>query len=467
MPEIRERVDELKSSPANVQPWWLQYLSLSTLLWLMLWFSINTGPGVLRSEPSGLTGHLHYLRTLFPFVVLLFAGYAMITKPRRGGKLLSGPVKLWLVYGAISLFACLMSPRPLDAAYWAIAYLCVFAAMKSFLQGKDVLGCTMHLNYLSWLITTVFLIVLLIAARDVLFIKSGWETTGYGVVVRMKEVGDMPMSRSSGMARFAAVPGVVSFVLLWRSGSWKRLFWTMLLISSGALIYLMQSRGAILGFGFALAFVMIFLGIRTRIIGVVMLLLFGLLLFTNVIPEENVENVLNHITRGQNMDELRELQGRTRTWEDGWEEIIKSPILGYGHLADRYLIGEHIHNTYLYALMTSGFYGAAAFAGGLIWAWVLFLRALKTGAADRLGQKVFLIQVGGILAFFSVRSIPEVCGAMFGVDLMVMLPILAYLGILDRQHKYWIKQQNRGKGYHSDQTSNQGYQKNALSIYRK
>jgi len=55
--------------------------------------------------------------------------------------------------------------------------------------------------------------------------------------------------------------------------------------------------------------------------------------------------------------------------------------------------------------------------------------------ADQLGQRVFLIQAGGVLAFFTVRSIPEVCGAMFGVDLMVMLPVLAYLGLLGQQEK--------------------------------
>ncbi len=459
MLEIKERFGGLKKPPANVQPYWRQYVSFSALLWIMIWFSINTGPWILRSVPTGLTGWLHYVRTLFPFIVILLAGYAMISRPRRGGRVLPGPVTLWLVYGTIALVACWMSPMPLDAAYWAIAYLCVFTVAKAFLQSGNMLINATHLNYLSWFITTAFLTVLLIVAREVLFVDSGWEMTSYGIVNRMKTVGDMPMSRSSGMARFAAVPGIISFTFIWHSGSWKRLFFISLFLSSGALIYLMQSRGAILGFGFAMSFVMIFLSVRTRIIGTVMLVLIGVLLFTNVLPEQIVDPILDHLTREQDMDQLRSFEGRTRAWETGWEEIMKSPIFGHGPQADRYLIGEHIHNTYLYALITTGFYGAAAFIGGLIWAWVLFLRALKTGAVDRLNQKVFLIQVGGILAFFSVRSIPEVCGAMFGVDLMVMLPILAYLGILDRQHKHWLKEHNSGKGPKSYQTFKHIYQK--------
>ena len=55
------------------------------------------------------------------------------------------------------------------------------------------------------------------------------------------------------------------------------------------------------------------------------------------------------------------------------------------------------------------------------------------GFAERFDQKMFLMQTGGILAFFTVRSIPEVCGAMFGVDLVVMVPAVAYLVVLDQQ----------------------------------
>jgi O-antigen ligase len=99
------------------------------------------------------------------------------------------------------------------------------------------------------------------------------------------------------------------------------------------------------------------------------------------------------------------------------------------------LIKEHVHNTYMYALISAGFAGTAAFVGGLAWAWIIFLRSMRRGIADRYGQRAFLIQAGGILAFFTVRSIPEVCGAMFGVDFMVMLPALAYLTILDQKGK--------------------------------
>jgi O-antigen ligase len=276
------------------------------------------------------------------------------------------------------------------------------------------------------------LAILVFLARDALFVDSRFGMTGYGIVNRVGTVADMSMSRSSGMARFAAVPGIVCFVLLWQSRGVLRFFYGVIFLLSGALIYLMQSRGAIFGLAFAIFFVMLFMGAKERRFGAIFLILLGLTLYADVIPERKIEQVTEHLT-GTRHEELETMTGRTRAWEKGWKKVPKSPVWGYGPQADRYLIKEHIHNTYMYALMSSGFAGAAAFAGGLVWAWVLFLRAIIRRVADRFGQRLFLIQAGGILAFFTVRSIPEVCGAMFGVDLMVMLPVLAYLAVLDQK----------------------------------
>ena len=351
-----------------------------------------------------------------------------------GKKIIKGPVKLWLIYGIISLGVCIISPEPIDAAYWAINFISVLAAATLFLQGENILAKTIQLNYLSWLVTALFLTILVFFARDVLFVdyRYGW-ITGYGIIHRMEGVANVAMSRSSGMARFAAVPGIVAFVFLLTGSGRKIVLWIILFVLSAGLIWAMQSRGAILGFAFAMAFVMLFLGPRSRLFGITGLILVSLLHFTDVIPDRAARYVKKHFYRGQNYEELITLTGRTLAWKKAWRQIKKSPIFGRGPQSDRYLIKTHVHNTYLYALLQSGMVGATAFVGGLVWAWVLFFRAILRKTADQLGQRVILIQTGGILAFFTVRSIPEVCGAMFGVDLMVMVPVLAYLGLLGQQ----------------------------------
>lgn len=421
------------------------FFSLPVLLWIMLWFSINTGPWVFTRTPTTFLGWLHYLRAAFPFVVLLVSGMLSFSSQETDVKIVYGPMKLWLVYGLIGLIACMISsPRPLSAAYWGIAYLSVFAATRFFLQGPDPLKKAITLNYLSWIITALFLAILVFMARDALFVDNRSGMTGYGIVGRVGTVADMAMSRSSGMARFAAVPAVASFVFIWQSRGIFRLFHGAVFLLSGALVYFMQSRGAIFGLAFALFFIMLFMGVRSRRLGALFLVLLGLVLYTGIIPEQRVEQVSEHITRGQDEEQFRSLTGRTRAWEKGWKQALKSPVWGWGPQADRYLIKEHVHNTYMYTLMSAGFAGAAAFAGGLLWAWVLFLRAIMRGFADRFDQRFFLIQAGGILAFFTVRSIPEVCGAMFGVDLMVMLPVLAYLVVLDQKGREFEERTDDG-----------------------
>jgi len=425
---------EIALHPVNRITSWVRYISFPALLWIVVWLGINTGPWVFKQTPSNLLDWLNYFRTIFPMAVLFIAFIIMAERGRFSNKATKGPVNLWLIYGLISLGVCIISPKPLDAAYWAMNYISVIAIVTVFLLAEDNLALAIQLNYLSWLVTALFLVILVFFARDTLFIdyRYGW-ITGYGIVGRMDNIGNMTMSRSSGMARFAAVPGIVAFIFLLTGSGLKRILWAIPFILSAALVWFMQSRGAILGFAFAMAFVMLFLGPRSRLFGLIGLITVGLLYFTDFIPDRAARYVKKHFYRGQTSDELMTLTGRTRAWKKAWRQIKKAPIFGRGPQSDRYLIKTHVHNTYLYALLQSGIVGAAAFTAGLVWAWILFFQAILRKTTDQLGQRVFLIQAGGVLAFFTVRSIPEVCGAMFGVDLMVMLPVLAYLGLLGQQ----------------------------------
>ncbi|MGC2064305.1 MAG: O-antigen ligase family protein [Thermodesulfovibrionales bacterium] len=407
------------------------FVYFPAIFWIMLWLSINTGPWVLRSEPEDITEWMHWARTLFQPLILLSSMFFLMLRHDRVK--LPGNARLWLHYGLIGLLASLLSPEPLDAAYWAIAYLSAFTAMMLYLREGELLKTALQLNYLTWVITLVFLSILVFVARDSLFIGSDAGLTGYGIEARMPTVVQMPMSRSSGMARFAAVPGIISFVLFWRAPKWQRIGWGGLFFYSAALIYLMQSRGAIFGLAFSLAFVMILLGKRTRVIGMILMVIFGAGLFADIFPKEIVDQVSEHLGRHQNREEIMSLTGRTRAWEQGMKVFWDSPIIGWGFQADRMLIKEHVHNTYLYALLTSGLVGGTLFLLGLVWTWGMFYRVLRSDTAERLNQKVPFIICGGILAFFTVRSIPEVSGSLFGVDFLIMLPAVAYIGILDAQ----------------------------------
>jgi len=403
-------------------------------MWLMLWLGINTGPWIFKKEPKHFIDWLHYIRTTFPFFVLPICTIAIIAKPLANPTRPNQPIRLWFFYGMLGLAACTVSPQPLNAAYWALSYLSVVVFCMYYNRSEAGLGSAVSLNHITWIITTGFLLLLLFYARADLFQDYRYGITGYGVTGRIQTIFNTAMSRSSGLARFGAVPGIVSLVFLMNCRGIFRIFWAVPFTGSAAMVYFMQSRGALIGFAFAV-FIIFLMRPKTRRAGVILLLALGISFFFNLIPERRFEQVTQHIIRGQDEEGLRTMTGRTYTWKKAWGKIKQSPFIGWGPQADRYLFKEHTHNAYLYAFLTSGIIGVIAFSGALIWVWILVFRILRHGIAEKLGHQIPFLQTSGILAFFMIRSIPEASGAMYGVDLMVMVPAMAYIGILGVQTK--------------------------------
>lgn len=417
----------------TADPSLLAWLSVPVVLWAMLWFGIDTGPWMLRRVPSGLLEWAHFIRTLFPFIVL--GALCTLPRIRRDLPPISGPLVLWLVYGLIALLASVISsPRPLpDALYWAGVYLAVFAGLIVCLADGDPLTRARQLNHLSWLITTAFLIVLVFLAREYL---ADAATSAYGIRrgVGETEVG-VAVPRSTGAARFAAVPGILGFTLLLAArGPWWRGLGLAAFIAAAFLIYLFQARTVTFGFGAAIALVMIFYSAGTRTAGFVIGTGFACLLLSELIPQEQLDRFLQQIFRGDpHAESVRTFGGRLRPWENALHESWNSPIWGFGHQSDRVLLGELSHNTFIYALMAGGYIGATLFLVGLMWAWRLFFRIRAHAARLSRIDHVMTIQAGAILLFFTLRSVTELSGVSFSVDTMLLVPIVAYFTLLDRE----------------------------------
>ncbi len=95
----------------------------------------------------------------------------------------------------------------------------------------------------------------------------------YGVMSSVGgSVGGMAMSRSSGMGRFASVPAIVAFVMLWHRACGAAI-WAPLFAATCVLVYMMQSRGAIFSLAFALVVVSYVLGLRARLAAIAMMIL--------------------------------------------------------------------------------------------------------------------------------------------------------------------------------------------------
>jgi len=426
---------------------------LPLLFWIGLWFSINTGPWVLRQSPTTLIGWIHYARTVFPLIILVLAGAGLMLFAGRGkGKLWKqlGPVKLWLIYGFISFFACVSSPEPWRAAWWSASYLAVFPILLFSMDARDPLGSLVRLNRLNFMVACFFFFVMLVIVRDALFVGSGLDISSYGVIDRAPTVGGAPISRSSGLARFGAIVGLLSFVYFHRASGLRKVFWGSGVVLATIFLYILQSRGAAVGYVISITFLLGIMSFeRKRVLLIPIAILFIVTIFANRIPFEKIKE---HLTRGEDFVKLETLGGRTSTWQRAWPVIHQSPIWGWGMQADRYLLlhFEHVHNTYLYTLLTTGILGTTAFVTGLAWAWLLLFRGLKGVLLTRSPPSdPFVYESTAILMLFTVRSIPEVCGAMFSVDFMLMLPVIAYLSLLNRNRYQRVKLHDESQYYDS------------------
>jgi len=395
-------------------------------LWVALWFSINTGPWVLLEGPKSGLEWLHAVRAFFPQLVLLLAcAYVSVSGGAKAFAALPASIKLWLFFGLVGLLACSMSPSPLRAAYWSLAYLGAIAGVAAYLGSGDRLEKAVQLNYLSWVLTTVFLLTMVFFAREALFADPN---SGYSVIGRKPEIMDMPMSRATGLARFAAVPAIVGLgYALCRRGAVRMLGGLLFTVSFAAFIYYLQARGSIVGFAGAAIVVMLLAGVRGKAFLAGLALAAICCWAAQAVPE----GVWSHVTRGDTTwAQLSTFSGRVNTWQQGWEVFVNSPVIGQGPQAGRMVGVGEIHNTWLSALLQSGTVGALALLVGLLLAWKDAYTVARRRIARDLGQQILLAQAGGILAFFTLRGMVEQCGSLFNVDLLVMLPAMAYVGLL-------------------------------------
>lgn len=409
---------------------WRAYLCLPAALWLLLWCGIDTGPWNLESIPGTARGWSAAIRALLPLSCI---GILILRIVRSRGRLnaMPAPLRWWAGYGFIGTIASgALSPAPVQALYFGGAYLAAIGVAAAYLSDGDGLDRAARLNHVTWGVATGILAILCLVARDALresVVGGSWST--YDVMNRVGgQVWDMPMSRSTGFARFAAVPAIVAFVWVWRGRALRiRIACAALFLGSVLLVYLMQARGTNAGLVFGLAAATFAMGRRSRAAG---LLFVGIGIFAvavEILPPAAVGRFAAHLTREQSGPELLDMSGRLGIWEDSVQLIMNSPFIGHGFQADRVLGIGHVHNTLLYVLLTSGLLGCAAFVAGIASAWVAAVRAIWKGLVQNGSETVHFAQSLGILAYFTARSIPEVSGGLYSVDLLVMIPVMAYL----------------------------------------
>ncbi len=400
-------------------------------LWVCLWINLNSGFWNIQM-PSDVNEWQLMIRAVLPFVVLPAA--ALMLLGRRNRNLgWSDPSFLLMMYGALAALASAFSPEPRWSLYWSITFLATILAAWAFADRRGLTVSSRQLLQLTWIAT--FIVAALIA-REASHAIFGHALSGYRAVA--KEVDNQ--SRSSGVARWAAVPGLVCLV---RAYHHRRPVLIAMYFGFAAIaffiVYRMQSRGAIFGVIAALLFALVICSrMRRYALPFAVLTMAGFLLLDS--PATVSEQVTSYLERGQSREEFLSMTGRTRAYQKGMVAFEEAPILGRGQWADRLIFKEHVHNSYLQALLNAGVLGGLPYFASWISGWFLFFHLHKRSGnlspADRLG----LLEAGTVMMFFTVRSIPETTTASFSVDLLVMVAVYVYLESL-MLHSRTVRQQ--------------------------
>ena len=89
-----------------------------------------------------------------------------------------------------------------------------------------------------------------------------------------------------------------------------------------------------------------------------------------------------------------------------------------------------MHNAFMHALVQTGTLGTLAFVASLILGWALLTKAMFSLGRYSAAHKSLIVQAGGILMFLTFRGSVESSGAFFGVDLLLLAPMLLYLHVV-------------------------------------
>ena len=398
-------------------------------LWLMLWAGYNTSfERLLEPDfPRNALDLFHGYRALFPMLAGWLAGLMLVVKGTRAGRTLAGPLGLLALYALIGIISSLLlSSQPLTAVYWACQYASVILVLWASLSEVDPLPCLSRLIKLNWIIVILLAAAILSAIwfdPEVKLEPRGWllvQPPGGGSP--SDQLFGMYTTRSTGVARYAAIAGLAAFARLWQGTVRSRIIWSFVFLFCVYGIVLLQARTALLAF-LAGAFLLLWLRRSLRPLFLAGVPVAGLLLALT----GSYQAFWLYLTRGKPFNPT--LTGRTATWQAGWALFQESPWLGWGFHADRiYLTGQHMHNALLHALVQTGLLGTIPYVAAVVGAWIIVVRLYRTRPLR--GLSPLPIEIPAVLAFFTISSITESTFAFFGTPWLLSAPLIAYVQVL-------------------------------------
>jgi O-antigen ligase len=224
----------------------------------------------------------------------------------------------------------------------------------------------------------------------------------------------------NGVGRYAMIVIIVAAMRFLSETRRRRYLWLGGAFAGLFLLMQTQSRTALLGLAVCSALYMIMKRINWRYLLASPIVIF-ILWFSGY-----------RMRAHGRLDALIDLSGREATWGRAFQLIGQSPFLGWGFDADRIMMNqEHIHNSYIHASIQVGIVGALLFFAALVSIWLLVLKTrLLEHTRDIKGEdQTVLMESILIVAFLTSRSFFESTAAFYGVDLLLIVPAMAFISL--------------------------------------
>jgi O-antigen ligase len=388
-------------------------MAFTSFLWLLIWGGMFTGIYNLQS-PSLMSSPISFIqgaRALLPLAALYLAVIRIMVKRSRY-PFIGAPLGYLVFYAFIGTVSSIfLSPVKTTALYWAgmyIAPLLVMWIVMDMRESTVLLRKILHLNNAVVILVTLALFpeVFRVGGIDERFVQF------YNLPFGMGQM------RVNGAGRFALVTIIVAFTFLISRRGLKKIPWLALIPIALFILAQTRSRTSLLGFAVAGMLLVFILGIDWRFIFVAPVV-------TYIIYLSGIKWRLHgHVER------LMFLTGRDYTWRKGLAQIKESPFLGWGFHADRLLLNsEHMHNSYLHSAIHSGIFGSLMFAAAILGIWLLLVKSGLLGRIRNISgpDLPLLMQSVMIVGFLTARSFFESTAAFYGVDLLLLVPAMAFL----------------------------------------
>lgn len=396
-------------------------MSFTIVLWLLVWGGMFTGIYNIQSGFSrDVFSMFQGLRALFPIFAAYLSVLWILAKRSRLPYEIT-PLRFLFFYTAVGIVSSFfLSVQRLTAMYWVGVYIAPLLVVWVALDrpnGLEDLRKLLYVNYAVFFFLTISFLPQSLQAGFAKISHNYFYTLPFGL-------GEI---RSNGVGRYALIVVIVSFVRFLLQRGKGRYLWLAIFLPSLLLLVQTQSRTALLGLAVAGMLLVFLRGMDPRY------LITGpaaaYLIWLSGVKWRYYGRIEN----------LMVLTGREYTWQKGILQIKQSPFLGWGFHADRLLLNsEHMHNSYLHAMIHSGIIGAAFFLAAIVSVWVLIVRSglLRMTRSVRGRDQALLMESIMILGFLTARSLFESTAAFFGVDLLLLVPTMAYLYA-------WVHQRDR------------------------